>query len=277
LLSQTFILKKLLDVPLKFADKKDISLLMEISKTCLSVVWYSNGPKKIWGTEVYDLPSGVAFEAELIALISTIRQHKLKPEKVNLYFDFPDFMLVPDELYKQGSEADMLDLFFGKEANVVCKTDQLKIAEVKNVYRISNSILNPISMAFPNAKLTHSNVKQINGKVEGDLLTGIVFNNIIKLFLYQNNELHLVKHFTFSTHDDVVYAVLQICSVHDIDPNQIKLRLKGMIVKDSALYQSLYNYFMDIDLEENVYGVQMTNGFSDIPKQYMSHLIELTL
>jgi hypothetical protein len=50
-----------------------------------------------------------------------------------------------------------------------------------------------------------------------------------------------------------------------------------MVVKDSALYQSLYQYFLDLDLEENTSGVQMTSGFSEVPKQYLSHLIDLAL
>lgn len=275
--SQTFILKKILEVPLKFTDKKDISLVLEISTSVVSALWCSNGPKKVWGLEMYEINSGAVLEQELSAVFSSIKQQKTKAEKVNVFIDLPEFMLVPDELYSSESAPVMLELFYGGVFDTTCKTESLKIQGIKNIYRFPSSVAKAVAASFPNAKLSHSNVKQINNREEGSYLSGIVSNNVVKFFLYHNHTLQLVKHFSFITHDDVVYSALQLCSAHGIEPGSIKFRLNGMVVKDSALYQSLYQYFLDLDLEENISGVQLTSGFSEIPKQYLSHLIDLAL
>ena len=58
-------------------------------------------------------------------------------------------------------------------------------------------------------------------------------------------------------------------------PSEIKLRLYGMIVKDSNLYQQLHNYFLDIDFITIPEEINVRQEMNNLPAHFFSHLTEL--
>jgi hypothetical protein len=121
----------------------------------------------------------------------------------------------------------------------------------------------------------HSTSKQIRSDVIGDHLFCIVSHNRIKVFLYKGNKLQIVQQFNYQSFEDVIYHLLNICEQHSMNPSEIKLQLKGMIVKESKLFQELHNYFLDIDFASINDASLLPTSISEENQHFLSHLIEL--
>lgn len=275
MLTQIFFLKKVLDIPVKFIEKKPITLLIEISKVGVALLWVANNPKKIIGAEVFSLAEQESMDNLLSSILAEIRQNKNKPEKIKLFYDTPESLLIPNTFFKNEIEAETLNLMFGEDDDTVVKSEQINELNIQHIYRISKNIESLLISNFPKAKFCHSTTKQLKTDVMVNSMICMMFNNVIKVFLYKSGQLQIVKHFSFTTHEDVAYSLLNTCSVYGVDPSDVQLRLMGMLAKESAVYQTLHNYFLDIDFDNNASGIQMGNEFSELPKHYLAHLIEL--
>jgi hypothetical protein len=268
-------LKKVLDIPVKFIEKKPITLLIEINRVGIALLWVANNPKKIIGAEVFSLAEQESLDILLTSILADIRQNKNKPEKIKVFYDTLESVLIPGEFFKNEIEAETLNLMFGEDDDAIVKSEHINELNIQLVYRIPKKIESLLISNFPKAKFCHSTTKQVKTENPSNRMSCIIFNNVVKVILYKSGQLQIVKHFSFTTHEDVAYHLLNTCSVYDVDPSSVQLSLLGMVTKESTVFQTLHNYFLDIDFDNNASAIQMGNEFLELPKHYLGHLIEL--
>jgi hypothetical protein len=103
------------------------------------------------------------------------------------------------------------------------------------------------------------------------------------VLLYINGTIQIVQQFSFSTPEDALYHIVNTCQQHNVIASKTQLRLSGMIVKDSNLYNQFYNYFLDIEFEESALQLTQTEEVAqseeveNFPSHFFNHLIELAI
>lgn len=268
-------MKKALHTPFDIKDNIDLLLLIEIGDFSISLVWSMFQTKNIIGIEVFNIDHQEDFSTFFLGVVNESKRFNSQIKKTRVRYNFKESLLVPTIYYNASLNKEMLDLLYGENDLMIIKSDEVKEVGVYNIYRIPKSLDALLKNHFSAIEEKHSTSKQIRSDVIGDHLFCIVSHNRIKVFLYKGNKLQIVQQFNYQSFEDVIYHLLNICEQHSMNPSEIKLQLKGMIVKESKLFQELHNYFLDIDFASINDASLLPTSISVENQHFLSHLIEL--
>jgi len=73
----------------------------------------------------------------------------------------------------------------------------------------------------------------------------------------------------------VAYHLLNICNLHNILPESITITLSGFVDMQSSLYEEIYRYFLNVQMEQLPQEVDITDEIKAYPTHFFSYLISL--
>ena len=185
-------------------------------------------------------------------------------------------MIVPQKYYNPMLNDHMMNLMHGEEFDEVINIDLIKDYEMLNLYRVPNNVLNYFKLNFPEAKYYHSSSHQIIKPTEGYEIKCLVFYDAIKLILQNDGSLIFTQQYQIKSPENVVYHLLNCCKQHELSPTEIKIKIKGMISIDSALFEHIYNYFLNVTLDQYENQFSFIETLDQFPKHFFTHLTELS-
>ncbi len=265
-------MKSAIHIPFKSSAKSLVDLLIEVGDFGITLLWTSNQLESIDGFAVYvfDENDNQAESIESILNSNQIKGGDFKSVKIR--YNYSASLLVPEKYFQSSLNEGMLSLLYGKNDEVEIKNDFVALNNIHNIYRVPKSISQLLATTFSTSTSLHSTSLQINYKKEDSSLYCIVFHESIKVILYHEGKLQMVQQFKYQVPNDVVYHLLNVCQQHQLNPSIVSFRLSGMIVKESNLFEALYNCFLDIsfmDTKEHQFASH------ELPSHFFSHLIEL--
>ena len=68
----------------------------------------------------------------------------------------------------------------------------------------------------------------------------------VQLFFFDNQELIFANQFQFESEKDFLYYILLTYDQFKLDPKEIPLKIAGMLSEDSAIYQQLHRYLLQL-------------------------------
>jgi hypothetical protein len=268
-------LKTIYEIPPLWEIQENPALLIEISQTGMTLCWTSNEKKQIEGIAVYGFEEGEPVVDQINAIVTKHPSHQINPNSVEICYNMPHTLLVPDEHYQENQDDAMLSLMFGSQFQDCKYTDRIAEKGIYNLYSVPETVDAILRKAFPLASYSHSNSKLIDHQVEGNELQCLISKDAVKFVLFKNSALHFIQQYPFNTPEDVVYHALNCCQQYNLSADETKLLLHGMIIADSQLYKQLYNYFIDIQFDQLPNQVRLASSLQDMPPHFFSHLIKL--
>jgi hypothetical protein len=174
-------------------------------------------------------------------------------QEVLVSYDFPQSIFIPSKDYKSEDAALLLQVAGDTARNVNIDSELLTGWQLYNVYSVPGEILEWISRKFPMAKCRHQYSIHINkvsaGDPGGDLAVDFR-KEFFTAVATRNNKLLLAQTFEYTTPEDVLYYLLNICQQFSLSQQEVKLQLSGLVDKQSSLYNELYHYFINLEFRE---------------------------
>lgn len=252
-------------------------LLIEVGWEGISFVYYEKDPQRIDGLYIYYFDknsTGLQLADELGALFA--EQNLPVANDCTICYNFKEATVVPSAIYEDRMRTDILDVLFAHNGPVADYAEKLNAPDAFVLYRLDKKVEAVLQQQFPLAKRLHSNTLLIPAlKESNDLLYCIIYQKSIKVILYKEAALQIIQYFDYTTPADVAYHLLNLCSLHEISPAVIKVTLSGFIDTKSNLYDELYRYFLNIQVDESLKDMELANGVSQYPLHFFSHLISL--
>lgn len=276
MLPQKIYLKKTFNIPFNSNSNNDINLLIELSNTGIILFWTSKQFDITEGYSVYVFEENENPKTVVEDVFKSLSATKNNYKSVKVCYNYIESILVPEKHKDSNLYNEMLSLIYGEDFSTIQTSELVNSRSIYNVFRVPVYIKACIENNFKNYSAVHSTSLQIKNEVEGDLINCIVYQEMIKVLVYKKSQLQLVQQYKYTGPNDVAYHVLNICKQFELNPSSTPLRLSGMIVKDSQLYQSLYNCFLDIDFLTPSNKIQIVDQLSHLPNHFFSHLTELT-
>ena len=254
---------------------KEYHLLAEAGRDSISLVWYSKEPLKMEGLFIYQ-PARNSSDTTLAEDIQKLLATEQLPHyhSAVICYNFKETLLVPGKFYNNDNSADMLDCIYGDMPGNPLFSEKLKETDAYNIYRVPGAIHEAFSNRFFAAGTFHSNSLLVPYLQQEELYC-IVYNSCIKVLLFKEGKLQLAQLFDYNTPADVAYHLLNTCAQHHIDPAAITLTLSGFIDQQSNLYEELYRYFLNIQMEELPQDTAVADGIKAYPEHFFSFLIAL--
>ena len=255
--------------------QEDDTLVVEIGDYGMSIMKFNFNSNKLISLHMFEFEKkdDLLLNLQLNESILTSKGQKL--EKVFIYYNFRESILVPSKFYNKDNNSSILDLMFGQAEDYVLVQDHIESRNNYNIYRVPEQIHHWFLLHFPQCKFKHSSSNQTAEIIEETVIRCIVCYGAMKIIFSNQRQIQLVQHYQYTSPEDALYYLLRICETHGVKPSAVKIQLNGLLTIDSSLYDLIYNYFTDIEFYSSPVGdFELENG-DEIPTHYFSHLLAL--
>ncbi|HVX51780.1 MAG TPA: DUF3822 family protein [Chitinophagaceae bacterium] len=233
---------------------------------------YNTG--KITGFEFFQFDAEDGNDIENV-LHNVLLQSKLAvapAEAVAITWENPDAVCVPAIFYKDEFAGYYLDLVAG-ESQGTAPVQAYYTGKQVIICRLRADYINSFNKHFKNAKSAHKfhvllekYFNQAQRQVN-TLVYTVFYPMHFILTIVKEGELQLIRSISYSTSEDVLYCIMQVCQLHNLPPGTTPVIASGLIDTASNLYNTLYAYLENFVLEQPVNTV-FADSFAEYPYHY---------
>ncbi len=258
-------------------NTSNAELYIAIDAPGLSYIILEGGTCKALAIYHFKADTSNELAAELIhRVIAEQPVLKQKFKKVNIIYGYAPSILIPQQFMHEKDNHALLDLVYGDSGERVTRYDFMYRQAIQNVYGVPAVIEQVITRYFSSAHYHHIYSLLANVvKYPGNHLYCIVSEGQLKVLFIKDSKLQVMQHFDYKKPEDVVFHLLKLCKSFEVNLNDTILHLSGMIEPDSALYNELYKYFLQVQFDTLTDLYQYPEEINQYPAHYFSHLFSL--
>lgn len=203
--------------------------------------------------------------------------------EVHVAFIHPHFTIIPNRLYKPSEKS--VYLFPLKQQSTVpeiCFDNDLGNMDAKLVFDLPKSAIDFFQSKYNNRAVYYNSFTPlINGyskemeKLKGKQVWINVHPKIVQIVLFDGSEMIFSNQFTFQSEKDFLYYVLLVYSQFKLDADAVPLHISGQLVKESAIFKSLYRYIRNISFIKISNTFQLNSDLSENPTYFFFDVLSL--
>lgn len=251
-------------------------LLIEVGEThcCFAIVDYANYMMVQSCYYVSDKNENNDLLKEII------REHKeLKQsfrQTIIGYYTAENIM-VPSKLYQYGESQKLLEPLYEKGQNIVV-SESITEWQLYNIYHVPAAIHGLLGRNFATGNFWHVYSILLRNGLGGFDGGGLVIDfktDSFSIVAIKNNSLLLAQIHSYIKAEDVIYWLLKTCKEFSLSQNEVKLVIAGLIDKKSAVFKSLYQYFLNIEFASVENDIRLSRDFEEYPVHFFSSFYKL--
>lgn len=259
-------------------EPENCSLICEVSNEGFSYCIKDEEKKYFLGVGIFHFDSTKLAVGFPIALQVLFHQNEILSrnfKKVCIVYSFPQSTLVPFSLYNREKNQVLMNMMFGDvDDNDVVLTDVIPGQSMYNCYRLAAATLEMVKNQFPQSSNTHQYSLILKKPVEKiDRLSVIFYTQKVVVHVVKDGRHQLLNSYNFTTAKDISYNLLNICK--QLNLQNIKIFLYGLIEENSALFKEIYNYFDDVIFAGFREGHSYSEEIKQFPSHYFSHIFDI--
>jgi len=186
--------------------------------------------------------------------------------QVLVCYDHPQSSLVPLQHYRYEDAGLLLETLYGVNGTATVVSETVADWQLYNVYAVPKNVYGWVSKRFVTGSYWHQytvNIRNSKAADTGGHLLVDFRKEEFTVLATGNNQLLLEQTFLYTTPEDVIYYLLSICHQFGLSAEKLQLELSGLIDKQSALYNELYQYFINVEFREP--------GWNNTDREYPAH------
>lgn len=204
---------------------------------------------------------------------------------VKVCYHYPQALLTPVHLHQNENSGTMLETLFGPASGgaeeTVIISENISEWQINNSYAVPQKVHNKLSRQFSDGKFCHEYSVLLKNMLtetgSGDSLIIDFIPNQITVFAVKNSRLQLAQKFFYDAPADVIYFLVKICEQFSFNRQLVKILLSGLIDQESAVYNEIHKYFINISFRKVPEGIKLAENFNAVPDHYFITLYNLVL
>jgi hypothetical protein len=197
--------------------------------------------------------------------------------QVIIGYYLPENILIPLKFYRSEQTESILQSVYDKGQNFVI-SESLFEWQMYNAYNVPVNIHKLVATQFTGGQFWHVHSISLKNKIEpeenGSLLIDFKTESFSVIVL-KGNSLLLSQIYSYVTAEDVLYYLLKICKQFSLSQDEVKLKLTGLIDKQSAVFKELYQYFLNLEFSSHGNELQPIEEFSEYPAHFFTSFFKL--
>jgi len=181
-------------------------------------------------------------------------------------------LLVPQKFFSE--DVWLPELMYDTQ-NVRHFKDRIPEWQIVAAYSLPEVLFQMITKKLPSPAFYHAYtpaLKIYNGFTAPDQVDIHFTTQFFRVLVKKDKDVHLAQTYAYKTPLDVVYFLLKIFNEFHLDQTSAFLVISGLIDVDSAMYQELHHYFLNLHFAQPpVYSVPQ----NDHPAYYFNSLYNL--
>jgi hypothetical protein len=197
--------------------------------------------------------------------------------QVKIAYNFSQSMLVPFKFYREEESGQLLKTLHLVSDFDIISNDRIAGWQICNVFAVPEEIYLTIKKQFPQAQYVHQHTVSIHqlSNLPSNGSLQVNFDDCeFSLIAENDGQVLLAQTYSYKTPADVLFQLLSCCQQYNLQQEQVKLILSGLITQESALYKELYQYFIHIGFAA-VAGWQFKEKDDSYPPHFFTPLNQL--
>lgn len=192
-------------------------------------------------------------------------------------YSSPEALLVPSAFYKAEEAQLQHTAIYGQQVQSALITEFISEWNLYNIYRVSESLHTAAGKKFMTGKFWNIYSVHLKNSAHENQSSFLVDfrSDEFSVIVFKNGTLQLAQTFPYASPEDVLYYLLKVCNQLDISQQEVKIRLSGLIEKDSSIYRELYKYFIQLDFETISDSISISHALNEYPHHYYSSICKL--
>ena len=259
-------------------------LLMEVGEKTFNYVVYNRATTQVLALRQYSLdflPDKTTHEV----LQDVLKEDEYLQQgyrEAFVIYHFSDSNLLPDRYFHIDMSKPATEVVYGNARKGLMLSEKVQGWSLYNIYRIPRETHALLQQKFAAGKYWHYYTLFLtqhknNEEETADAMHVIVSADQFVVGIFKDNKLLLLQTYNYQTPDDVSYHLLAICSQLNLNSEEIKVYVSGLIDEQSTLYLELLKYFLQLEWELAPARVTLPKEFSQYPQHYFSPLMKMAL
>jgi hypothetical protein len=190
-------------------------------------------------------------------LISQFEALKQSFQQVNLVFETPNFMFIPEPYFEVSKARQALEYYTQQTLSNIQHHRIPKLGH-QVVYDIPFTLEQQLQQQFPQAKRFHQStllIMQAEAKTnQGQMMLLKVHLQYFEICAFKGTQWLGYTRFEYKTIDEFMFMLLSFTQSHELKTQETPLFVEGAIIKSSPLYQQIESYFRSLELNEELVG-----------------------
>lgn len=270
------------DISIKSPFNSD-QLIIEISNYHIACIVKLSIGGELSAVEVYSFNS---FEEEWYDIFQDVRAKSKILNRgfidTRVYFNLPETVLIPNDIYKESSAAEYLQLIHGDIINQVIKTDAVPDHSITIATKIKRGLIDAVNSNLMMITMHNSyrvfieNLMDTKRNYNHSLLKVQLYNDEMLVGLMYDSKLMIVQLYVQSSAEDILYHLLNVLHQYNLKPEESTLELSGNIEIKTPLYENLKKVFPRITFDNPSDDLIKLHDFTKYPKHYLTPFLNLT-
>lgn len=266
-------LKKLFTIPFSITDPgQPLTLLLRVGENHFSFAIVNDIASRVYQLGYYSLDKNVVDDISNIYDEEKLGDHNYF--KVLIAFDYPQFVLVPHEVYVPDEQDALLRSSHPIVIPSHIVAESIAPWHLYNIYALPSNARNWLAKKFPSANYWHQFSIYLNSLDPADESPRIIIDfrkDDFTVAATARGKLLVAQTYNYTSSEDVLYFLLKICQDHELSQQDVVVEISGLIDKQSAMYKELYQYFIHINLRDVKWQVEE----SEYPPHFFTTLNDL--
>lgn len=262
-------------------NEHNLHLLMEISEGSVTLAIYREGKKMLVALEHYLITQNAdGIERQLEDFLLTHEWIRKNYKAVWICFTTADAMLFPEELHDPSIQELIMNTVMGDLPDGEVINELIDGKNMYCVYRMPSTLYDLIGSRFGEESATHFYavaVKTNPATASNNGLRVVIGHGRMVVSLIGNGKLKLMQNYPCKNGQEAAYHLLNIRRQFDLDQETVPLELSGMVEENSALYNEIKKYFLQVSLVERPETLNYAEGFDEYPAHYFQTIYNLAI
>ncbi|MFM7711136.1 MAG: DUF3822 family protein [Ferruginibacter sp.] len=199
----------------------------------------------------YALPMGDHdYKSFFLFIISELKAIDPSLSIHRLCIDRSDYTIVPNAFLAETKANEHLSFLFGSnDGFMVNQVSLFNDNQCSLIYRYPNT-LSETTALYSLAPIGHSDQWILERSLQQNGLHCFIDPVRVKVHYIQNNQLIYAGSSGYINQHDILYFLLTVCNQYHIDRNTVHVLLNGSVSPSSALYKTVFDYFINLNLAE---------------------------
>ena len=271
------------DISIKSPFNSD-QLIIEISNYHIACLVKLSIGGELSAVEVYSFNSN---EEEWYDIFQDIRSRSKILNRgfidTRVYFNLPETVLIPTDLYKESTASEYLQLIHGDIINQIIKTETVDVTPgITIATKIKRGLVDAVNSNLMMITIHNSykvfieNLMNPKRAYNHSLLKAQLYNGEILIGLVYNSQLLIAQLYTQTTSEDILYHLLNVLQQYNLKAEETILELSGNIEIKTPLYENLKKVFPRITFDNPSDDQIVLHEFTKYPKHFLSPYLQLT-
>lgn len=157
-------------------------------------------------------------------------------------------VLMPDEMQETHQQESVFELMFDQHPDELRLLDSVSGLQAVNMYAVPTESVRLLRSFYPEAKWHHQQTILANKSASFEPLLQIeIYFNHLFITVENNGKWLLLKSVGYQTPEDVLYTLLNTIQQLELDPENTRIAISGMVDQQSALANLLHQYIHNLE------------------------------